>query len=554
MQFLRQFVEAILYPLRALLSSPGKVSSSARRLAGVSLPARFALLVALFNVFVICAVYVWYRNQPQSSTAFRTWGEWIAIDLLAITIPIVLYYVLRLWLEGETSRYPDIDLAWKAGLAELQAHGLDLQYVPLFLVLGSPGELQEKIVFNASKLPLNVREVPTGAAALHWFAEPNGIYLVCSDVGCLSALASVAKKAAEEAKAYAGRTLETRRPGNTRETMVADQIKGTMIMDEGGAESESPSVVASGIFPSRSNAGGGGGQPITGTFMVSQDHEEPSAREVERRQVSLPQEVQREQELRLEYLCRLITKARQPLAPINGVLALLPYSIVQTGRKEGTELQRAVKRDCNTLVRKLRLRCPVTALVIGMEEESGFRELVRRLPKDAALNQRYGKGFSVGNPPIPEQLEAVAAHACGLFEATTYQLFRERGSLGKGGNMKLYALLCKIRRTVRAPLTNVLMNGFGVDPDVKNDQDAEPLFFNGCYFAASGEAEDRQAFVKGVIEIMPRDQEELEWTDEALADDRRYDRLSQVAMWLDAALLAALVGMAVYAMFFLPRR
>lgn len=553
MQFLRQLVEAILYPLRALLSSPGKVSSSARRLAGVSLPARFALLVALFNVFVICAVYVWYRNQPQSSTAFRTWGEWIAIDLLAITIPIVLYYVLRLWLEGETSRYPDIDLAWKVGLAELHAHGLDLQYVPLFLVLGSPGDLQEKIVFSASKLPLNVREVPTGAAALHWFAEPNGIYLVCSDVGCLSALASVAKKASEDAKAYAGRTVENRRPGNTRETMVADQIKGTMILDEGSAESESPSVVASGIFPSRGGAAGGG-QPITGTFMVSQDHEESSAREVERRPVSLPQDVQREQELRLEYLCRLITKARQPLAPINGVLALLPYSIVQTGRKEGTELQRAVKRDCNTLVRKLRLRCPVTALVIGMEEESGFRELVRRLPKDAALNQRYGKGFSVGNPPIPEQLEAVAAHACGLFEATTYQLFRERGSLGKGGNMKLYALLCKVRRTVRAPLTNVLMNGFGHDPDQKNDQDSEPLFFNGCYFAASGEAEDRQAFVKGVMELMPRDQEELEWTDEALADDRRYDRWSQVAMWLDAALLASLVGMGVYAMFFMRGR
>jgi len=553
MQLLRQFVEAILYPLRALLSSPGKVSSSARRLAGVSLPARFALLVALFNVFVIIAVYCYDRSRYQTSNYFREWwgrDGWIVICLLAISIPIVLYYVLKLWLEGESSRYPDIDLAWKAGLAELQAHGLDLQYVPLFLVLGSPGELQEKIVFSAAKLPLNVREVPTGTAALHWFAEPNGVYLVCSDVGCLSALASVAKKAADDAKASAGRTIESRRPGSTRETMVADQIKGTMVLDEGPGESEKPDVIASGIFPS--SGGGGGGQPITGTFMINQDNEESSRREVERRPVSLPQDVQREQELRLEYLCRLIIKVRQPLAPINGVLALLPYSIVQTGRKEGTELQRAVKRDCNTLVRKLRLRCPVTALVIGMEEESGFRELVRRLPKDSALNQRYGKGFSVGNPPIPEQLEAVAAHACGLFEATTYQLFRERGSLGKGGNMKLYALLCKVRRTVRAPLTNVLMNGFGHDPDQKNDQETEPLFFNGCYFAASGEAEDRQAFVKGVVEIMPRDQEELEWTAAALDDDRRYDRWSQIAMWLDAALLASLVGMV--AVYFWPRR
>jgi hypothetical protein len=549
MHYIRQFFEALLYPLRALLMSPGKVSSGARRLAAISLPARIAILVAVLMVFAVPAALYMYKQTQQHDTDWLQPTLWVTVIGLIVIVPLLLYYVLRLWLEGEISRFPDIDYAWKAGLAELRTHGLDLEYTPLFLVLGSSGELLEKVLFTAAQLPFRVREIPIGAAALHWFAEPNGIYLVCTDVGCLSKLAAVAKRAAEEARARQGRTYSSPAPGDNRRTMTPEEIRGTMVVGESQAPAaeSAKGVVASQVFPA---AGAAQPKPITGTFVIQQDHDDPIAREVEHKPVSLPQDVQREQELRLEYLCRLIVKARQPLAPLNGVLALLPYSIVQTGRREGTELQRAVKRDLNTLVRALKLRCPVTALVIGMEEESGFREMVRRLPREAAINQRYGKGFSVGNPPIPEQLEAVAAHACGLFEATTYQLFREKGSLGKTGNMKLYALLCKIRRTVRAPLTNILMNGFAHDPDDKSDADNVAPFFNGCYFAAVGESEDRQAFVKGVVEMLPRDQEELEWTEAALQDEDRYQKWSQIVIWLDALLLIALVGMVIWAFMF----
>src|SRR5262249_41383101 len=141
----------------------------------------------------------------------------------------------------------------------------------------------------------------------------------------------------------------------------------------------------------------------------------------------------------------------------------------------------------------------VQSLVVGMEEESGFREMIRRVGREVTYNQRFGKGFTVGNPPTPKQLDAVATHACGLFEAKIYELFREKGSLSKPGNTKLYALLCKIRRTVRNPLTNILVNGYAQDEEVKRDEIA-PLFFGGCYFAATGEGEDRQAFVRGVFE------------------------------------------------------
>ena len=173
--------------------------------------------------------------------------------VLVIAIPIVLYYVLRLWLEGEVSRYPDIDYAWKAGLAELHANGLDLEYTPLFLILGSSGEVLERIFFGATQLPLRMREIPTGAAALHWFAEPNGIYLVCTDVGCLSKLAAISKRAAEDAQARQGKTVGgTAATTDNRRTMAPDEMRGTMMAEPeaGGDESSLAGALVSQVFPS----------------------------------------------------------------------------------------------------------------------------------------------------------------------------------------------------------------------------------------------------------------------------------------------------------------
>jgi hypothetical protein len=99
------------------------------------------------------------------------------------------------------------------------------------------------------------------------------------------------------------------------------------------------------------------------------------------------------------------------------------------------------------------------------------------------------------------------------------------------------------------PLTSVLAGGYGFDPESKKDADSVPLFFSGCYFAATGEGENRQAFIKAVFEKLPAEQEELEWTETALDEEDRYRRWSQVAMWFDAALLLALAALIALSVF-----
>lgn len=539
-QFLSQLFHIITYPVYALLYAPSKLFALPRRMLSISWPARGALLTALFLIICLIAAFVaYYSTDMRAAISAKVTTRFIIIvSVLMVAIPLVVYQALKLWLQGDVSRYPDIDYAWRAGVEALGQHGLDLRDVPLFLVLGAADQAQAKAVFDASHLSLRVREVPQGPAALHWYANPEGIYIVCTETCSLSRLGQIAHKISEEAAAQpiAAVARGSRSGGGN--------IRGTMMM---GEPAEAPTSIAqSGPLPT---PGPAKFDPAM-TMVVASDQPDPGAAQASagRKQVVLNPQEGAEQEQRLAYLCRLIRQARQPLCPINGVLTLLQFGILARGPREGAQMQAAIKRDLSVMRREFKLRCPVTALVTGLEEESGFRELVRRVGKERSIAQRFGKGYGVWNPPIPEQLEAVCAHACGSFEDWIYSLFREQGALSKPGNTKLYGLLCKIRRNVQSRLANVLVGAYAAETD-KEGAEGGGFLFSGCYFAATGDTEDRQAFVKATFEKLVAEQEELQWTDEAIREDQRYRRMAEIGLGIDTLLFLGLGAMILYKIF-----
>src|SRR5512145_2111992 len=111
MQFLRQLLEMITYPLRALLATPGRLFSGSRRMWAMSLPARLAWLMAFSLVIgaIVAVIAFYYTNDHTFPWAKFSWGYNLVIVALIIVIPIVLYIALKLWLEGEISPFPDID-------------------------------------------------------------------------------------------------------------------------------------------------------------------------------------------------------------------------------------------------------------------------------------------------------------------------------------------------------------------------------------------------------------------------------------------------------------
>lgn len=534
--YLRYFFTWLTWPIRAAFYSPDKIFALPRKLLSVSLPMRVAVFVSIFLVVAVITSCVAYAYSGDDTFSLWEWWSgdvfglerWIVIPLLVVVIPIAVYYALRLWLEGDISPFPDIDYAWKAGMAELHKNGLNITQIPLFLVLGTASDEQEKLLVDAAQLSLRVRDVPQGPAPLHWYANPDAIYLFCSEAGCLSKLAALGRQAAdEEADGAALRAARRSEESSIRVTVMPEK-------DD----------IRTSTSPEMRSTPNIRGTMVIGGDSLNPDDDQSFGAASEKKAVVLSPEEGVMQGRRLEYVCRLLRRARQPLCPVNGVLTVLPYDLIERGPREAIQLQRAVKSDTWILRRDLKLRCPTTALIAGMDRESGFRELLRRVGRDRSRAQRFGKGHSLWSPVTAEQMEAVAIHACGAFEDWVYSLFRERGSLTKPGNTKLYALLCKVRRDAAGRIASILRGGYAPDP--QDDQQIEPMLFGGCYFAALGDSDSRQAFVRSVFDKLTEQQEDLEWTQAALVEERRFSQIANFIVALDIFMVVALGALMVY--------
>jgi len=617
-----------LPPLPAPLAKPpGKIKrfflwiiGIPRRALAMSVPAKAAWVAVVVLLAIVAVAWTALLADPDSvpwSHVMTPDGPFsasriVAVAVLLVLIPLFLYLGLKLWLEGDMSRFPDVDFAWRAGLTALERNGLDISSVPIFLVLGSASPQQERALFDASGLALRVRGVPEGPAPLHWYASPEAIYVCCTEASWTSALAafeatrsltemssnlaSLESPVAPAAPVASGFGAEAEpaapvaaaapppapmapmapppaaRPmgadsGNIRGTIMLDQYAASLAA-QGGGPSASP-VPAPREAAFAAPAAADDPSALRGTMMLEGTMQAPPQPSASRPQQAVPQapaapgavrgyapapafsaaprqpallatQESAEQLERLQHVCRLLRRARQPLCGVNGVLALLPIQVILGTPREVEELQRGVKADLRTLSRALELHCPVTALVVGMEQEPGFRELVRRVGRDRASVQRFGQRYDLRSVATADEMNALCAHVCGAFEDWVYTLFREQGALSKPGNTQLYGLLCKVQLTVKHRLAEILAGGFGYDPHQRHD---EAILFSGCYFAAIGESEDRQAFAKGVFNKLVEEQEQIEWTPHALASHRRYLWAAYTGLTLDAALAVALAGM-----------
>lgn len=530
MNFIQQFLATLFAPIRLLFTQPQMLIATPKKLLGMSLPARVAILVFVFLALAVVGVYLG-RYYGQQGVPYP--AEWLyslpVIVLLVIVIPVVVYVALRYWLEGDASEFPDIDRAWQAGLAELERNGIDPTALPMFLVLGSASEQQEQALFAATRLRFRVQHHPKGAMALRWYVHDDGIWVVASEVGQTTALAALGERAAH------GPAEETPddRPlaASHGQTVAVDTLDPRQTMSAARRESVTEPVSS-----------------IRGTLEISQTIDTgitQTAVPVRARTapVQLSDEAAKRQSRRLAHLVRLIRRVREPWCPLNGLLVLLSYRVIQRGDKESVELKHAVAADLETLRRELGLRLPLIALVCGMETEPGFHELVKRLGTEKARDNRFGSKFRPWDPATDENLEALCYHACRPFQDFIYRLFRERDALSTDhavGNRRLFSLLCKIRR-LQPRLKGILMDAFGYDS--ARPEPPEWLLMGGIYFAATGERPDQQAFVKAVFERMAELQESLEWTPQALRSNRRYQVLGNLCY---AA--AGLLGLAAVAL------
>ncbi len=437
----------------------------------------FIFLFVLVGV-VWALFYFDPRNVPWRHS--MSWWRITLQVLLVFTIPIVLNRIINMWLEGTDAKYPDIKYAWDHGLRALQAAGVAIDSVPLFLIIGSESDRHESAIHHAAHLEHRVAGVPGGPAALHWYVTPQAIYLYATSVGWTSSVAT---------------------PREVEISGGGDGLSGT------------PSDVIS-------------TRPLTNNTAKQQN----AARQLTARTLSSSESAR--EPARLRHLCRKVRNIRAPLCPLNGVVVLIPHRSLCGTDEAAIEVEKAVAADLETIQNETQINAPITTVVTGMEDEPGFRELVRRVGPDRAIWQRFGKKYDVATVCNEDELRAFNAHVAGSFEDWVYLLFRETTALSKPGNTNLFSLLCNVRCSLMSRLERFFVRVYA-NGNVSH-------LFSGCYFAATGDTPDRQAFVRGVFDKLADEQEMLEWAPAARREDRRIVWLSRLGILCTVAGVAAI--------------
>ncbi|WP_436716468.1 type VI secretion protein IcmF/TssM N-terminal domain-containing protein [Roseiconus lacunae] len=553
---IRSFIDAVLYPFRLMARIPSSVISTPRRVLGLSLQSRAALLlwVGLLFVAIIWAVVRFYTDDREQFGGFLAM-ELPIVLLLCFAIPAVVWYALKLWLEGEPSQFPEIDRVWDGALESMREHSIDPTETPIFMILG-PGTVDSVNAFMATSNTQFPVRTPLGPAPIHVFANQQAIYVVCTECCQLSKLFGSPRDATIVPDQLPGAPPPPFAPNATMDvsSMGGGQAFGgppippAAANPGGNYSAEVRNTIAGLNIPTPAPSGGA---DLRGTMMVgdlSGGAANPTAPQGGGiASAALTPSDASEATNRLAHLARLFRKLRDPLCPINGVIVSTPFRFLADGSQEMVnQILVAQKADLACLRGTLRIRCSVTHVVDSMELETGFRELVRRVGAERSSVQRFGKGYGLWNLPNAQQLDAVVRHACGAFEDWSYLLFREGDGLNKAGNRHLYSLLCRIRSTFQPRLSHLIKSAYGINPSGPQLSDSEPLLFSGCYFVASGQMPDRQAFLASVFKKAQNEEEELEWGSEAIAEEDRMQAGVRVLMVVNGALVATIIGLLVY--------
>jgi hypothetical protein len=162
--------------------------------ARASLAARLALVIGIFQVaiVVLATAAVLFAGEWAVLQLWWSPGKVLALLLLLITVPWLVYQTARLWLSPRSARWPEIGTAWRAIREDLERQGISLGEVPLFLVLGTDGASREGALFAELRPAAILAGSPGSGGPLHAYASPEAVFLCLNGVGAMAVATAAA--------------------------------------------------------------------------------------------------------------------------------------------------------------------------------------------------------------------------------------------------------------------------------------------------------------------------------------------------------------------------
>jgi hypothetical protein len=490
-------------------------------------PGTRRVLFTILQVIVFLAVLVllWWINQYEWVYKKILKGEsfarfWLPLLFVGVyTLCLLANWLWRLLLTEDDGLYfRDIDMAWKEAVEALAASDIGVRRLPLFLILGHPAE-EETALLEGARLDLIVNHRPNWQGApLHIYATRQAIYLTCGGASllsyyaqCLSTKISTSTGDAAEIEATINDTVA---PGRGRRSPLGgNNIPEVLLAKLNQLEREGRPATKAEVREMRA------------AYRLSPAYRSPLK---DTQRIAL-------QAQRLEFLCRLLARDREPYCAVNGLLVLVPFAGTDSPQ-DAKDTAQALSADLAVTRKSLRMNCGHYVLVVDMETAPGFTELIGTFsPKDRA--RRFGQRCPL-NPDLREVPasagEPAAAVLASLGEslcsatvpAWVFDKFEleqkpedDRVPLIRK-NSQLFQLSCEMQE--RSELLGKILAQGGLSRQAEDG----PLLLGGCYLAGTGpNPEKEQAFIKGVVQDrLIGSQSCVYWNNATLAEEARYER------------------------------
>lgn len=450
--------------------------------------------------------------------------------------------------DEESSEFPDLERSWKQAVSELERNGIRLNdsenAPPVFLVLGRPTGGMDSL-FRASGWNFQYRFPNVQNSRLYVYAcfEPYCVFVTVPDATAWSYLANAVNGDTQFSPA-----ANSAEAGDPTKTLSFDAGS-----DGGGAFGLTASEMHE--FKTLQRM-----QSQRGLDDVQQDRLEVLGNKIHKgaatkaQAFSIRNEVLRTGERELKFVCNLMKRDRWPLCPVNGVLVLVPWA---TGESENVAqvVARELANNLTVARNAFQLHYPTIGAICDLEVARGFGQFRSGFSPEQ-LRQRIGQRI----PLVPVRTEKTPetptlirwgihwiAHAIVPVWVLQALRFDPQANKQEGShpNRDLYLLLREVQRRVPrfASILSRVPAGKG-EIETPDDLESLPLF-GGCYLVGTGDKQNRQAFVAGVLDRLVKDQASVAWTRQAYEDDRRAWRLTQYG-YIAIAIVAAIAGVIAY--------
>lgn len=495
-------------------------------------PEVLAGLLCFVFLILIAVVQVIILYFDESGTAGVSRGDLPILFLIAFATPVVVYFGVKIFLAPPKSPFPDIDLAFEAGINALAKNGIQIKEAPVYLVLGTPDSKVVKKLMRASGRQFDFSHTTADGQALHWYGAADHVYVFLTGIGNVCQLTKDLAKYVNQASAE-------------ESEYSADDFKGTIDVralgrgnNPGGASGTPPppeSIEAQDQFSATIKPG-----EIGVAATPTRTAQPPSPpKSTQTKQLSSREKLAI-QKRRLTHFCQLLSRSRSPVCAINGIIVLMSSRLVE---EFPGELARQTKKDLSTITVTTGVVSTVTAVVNGFENYEGCREFAFRLSEmegPGFLKRRFGKSYRSWEIPTTGHLKEISNDSVEIFDKYVYSIFTGRDALSSRhviGNRNMVKFLCWIYARFYEGLELTLTTGFNVESANLEDFPR----FSGCYFVGTGDSDETTFFANGVFDRVDENQGELEWTSTVTRKEENLSLMSQLIFLAGLLAIAALV-------------